>query len=99
MGYMPRDRREQDALDLYRIKSLAGRFLLEVSEITGTDCRLHPELRFSIGDLRSALADLEGDADGLLNQCDPDRLLESRASHAPLSSREVEWTPHAIAAE
>ena len=80
MGYMPKDRREEDALDCYRILALSGRFLLEVSEIVGRDCRQHSDLRDSIGALREAVADLEGDCEGLLNRYDPNRELERTAA-------------------
>lgn len=79
MGYMPRDRTEEDALDMYRVIGIAGRVLLELGKIVGKDCRLHPDLTHSMAALRDALADLESDAEGLLRSLDPERALEKTA--------------------
>lgn len=79
MGYMPRDRQEEDALDMYRIISLSGEFLLALGKIVGVECRMHPRMAESMKAIRNALDDLEGNAQGLLDRYDPDRLLENTA--------------------
>jgi hypothetical protein len=79
MGYMPRDRQEEDALDMYRLLDLSGDFLLALGQIVGPECRMHPRMAESVKAIREALDGLEGDAQGLLDRYDPDREMQATA--------------------
>lgn len=79
MGYMPRDRKESDALDMYRVLDLGGEFFVALRKVVGDRCQLHPELKISYDAVMAALDDLEGDVEGLLKRYDPDRVLENTA--------------------
>jgi hypothetical protein len=79
MGYMPIDRREEDALDMYRVLDLSGEFFVALRKIVGDRCQMHPELKIACDSVMDALEDLNGEADGLLKRYDPDRVLENTA--------------------
>ncbi|RJF80918.1 hypothetical protein D3877_11825 [Azospirillum cavernae] len=79
-------RREEDALDLRRLRSSIGAVIGEAVDVAGQDGRLFPALKPSIAALRDAVADLESDIDGLLADIDPDAEFESPTRRAPTAA-------------
>lgn len=75
MGYIPRDRDEEDALSLHRVRRAADAFSAVLVRELGANCRLFPAVKPSFDAVVDALSDLDGDTGGVLADLDPAGLL------------------------
>lgn len=72
MGYMPRDRQEEDALTLYRVQDMAADFICRLrDELGGAKCALFPAMKPAVDAIADAIEEFDVDVVGQLRDLDP----------------------------
>ncbi|TWA71866.1 hypothetical protein FBZ84_101132 [Azospirillum baldaniorum] len=78
---------EEEAATLAKLLGEVRRFDFALSDAFGPECRHFPGLKSSVGSVRDALEDLQGDIRGTLTDLDPDNLTGWNELRNWLSSR------------